>query len=190
MLDREASRCQREGQPASILIADIDRFKAVNDTYGHLVGDQVIKQVTQKMGSVLRPYDSVGRFGGEEFLVIVPNCGLNEAKAVAERVRASVAVNKFMVGTYAIPVSVSVGVSTIAKAGHDTNWALQAADCALYKAKKNGRNRVECCMPGEETPPSSPPREQGHCREKDGSVPHSEEINADQAPRSPGTKVR
>jgi len=83
LLKREASRCERASQQLSVLMVDVDHFKVINDTYGHLVGDQVIKQLALRMASALRPYDLVGRFGGEEFLVLVPNCALSAAMVVA-----------------------------------------------------------------------------------------------------------
>jgi diguanylate cyclase (GGDEF)-like protein len=148
LLNREASRCQRTRQEMSVLMVDIDHFKAVNDTYGHFVGDEVIKQVTLRMGSALRPYDSVGRFGGEEFLILIPNCALSEAILIAERLRLSVAKDKMEISQFSIPVTVSVGVSTMKEAVTDMNLALQAVDLALYEAKKKGRNRVECYVMG------------------------------------------
>jgi diguanylate cyclase (GGDEF)-like protein len=149
LLKREASRCERTRQELGVLIADIDHFKTINDTYGHPVGDEVIKQIALKMASALRPYDSVGRFGGEEFLVLAPNCALSEAAVVAERLRRSVATEKFAIGHLSIAISVSIGVSTIKGACPDVNLALQAADSALYRAKDKGRNRVECCARSE-----------------------------------------
>jgi len=110
LLDREATRCKRTGQEMGVMIADIDHFKLVNDTYGHSAGDEVIKQLAVKVSSALRPYDSVGRVGGEEFLILVPNCALQEAALVAERLRSSVATDKFVIGQFVIPVTVSIGV--------------------------------------------------------------------------------
>jgi diguanylate cyclase (GGDEF)-like protein len=145
LLNREASRCERAGQKLSVLLANIDHFKAINDTYGHTVGDQVIKQLAQKMGSPLRPHDSVGRFGGEEFLLLAPNCALSQALVVADRLRTRVAKDKFTVGQSAIAVTVSVGVSCVGAKGttRDVELALKEADLAVHAAKKNGRNRVE-----------------------------------------------
>src|ERR1039458_2050940 len=125
-------------------------YKAINDTYGHPVGDQVIKELALRMAAALRPYDSLGRFGGEEFLILVPNCVLSDAVAVAERLRLSGATDKMVIGQFAIPVTVSVGVSTIKGAALDVNLALQTADSALYEAKNKGRNRVECCVPSKQ----------------------------------------
>jgi len=144
LLEREAARGQREGRPTSVLLVDIDHFKTINDTYGHLVGDQVIKMLAQKMASVLRPYDSLGRFGGEEFLIVIPNCAGEEAMAVAERVRGATARDNVVSGEIAIPVTVSIGVSSITTPSQSTTWVLQTADSALYAAKAKGRNRVEC----------------------------------------------
>jgi len=140
-------------------MVDIDHFKTVNDTWGHGAGDLVIQQLTQRMGRVLRPYDSIGRFGGEEFLVLTPNCRLSEAMEVAERLRLSIAADPMVAGQYAIPVTASIGVSTIAEAVTDVNLALRAADCALYEAKRKGRNRAECRVFPE--PASPPPAGQG-----------------------------
>lgn len=150
LLNREASRCERTGQEMGVLIADIDHFKAINDTYGHLVGDQVIQQLALRMASAVRPYDSVGRFGGEEFLILVPSCALSEAVVVAERLCLRVATDKLAIGEFAIPVTVSVGVSTTKGAALDVNLALQRADSALYEAKNKGRNRVESCVHSEQ----------------------------------------
>jgi len=144
LLEREAARCQREGRPTSVLLVDIDHFKTINDTYGHLVGDQVIRLLAQKMATVLRPYDSLGRFGGEEFLIVIPNCLTEEAMTVAERLRAAAASDKLAVREFAIPVTVSIGVSTITMPLQSSTWVLQTADSALYAAKRKGRNRVEC----------------------------------------------
>jgi two-component system, cell cycle response regulator len=162
VLDREASRCKRTRQEMSVLIADIDHFKTINDTYGHLVGDRVIKEVALKLASVLRPYDSVGRFGGEEFLILAPNCTISEAMEVAERLRLRVAREKLTIGQFSIPVTVSVGVSNVNGSVLDVNLALQTADAALYHAKNKGRNRVEYCVSSEEG--ASPPARLGECR--------------------------
>jgi diguanylate cyclase (GGDEF)-like protein len=147
LLLREASRCKRTHQHMGLLIVDIDRFKTINDTYGHPVGDEVIKQLALKIAVALRPYDSVGRLGGEEFLVLLPSCAIGEAATVAERLRLSVGADKLVVGQLAIPVTVSVGVTTLEGPAADVNVALQTADSALYEAKNKGRNRVELYDP-------------------------------------------
>jgi diguanylate cyclase (GGDEF)-like protein len=142
LLEREVSRCRRTDEPMSVLLIDIDHFKAINDTYGHLVGDQVIKLIASRIAGVLRSYDSFGRFGGEEFLIIAPNCNCPEAITIAERVRANVAMEPFLVGELSISSFISIGVSTLTGPANTAIWALHAADAALYEAKRNGRNRV------------------------------------------------
>jgi diguanylate cyclase (GGDEF)-like protein len=141
-LERELSRCQRTNEPLSLLLADIDHFKTINDTYGHLVGDQVIKLLVLRMAINLRSNDSVGRIGGEEFLIVAPNCSSTMAASIAERVRASIAVEPFLVGELSIPAFLSIGVSTLTQPDHTAIWALHAADTAMYEAKRMGRNRV------------------------------------------------
>ena len=147
LLGRETSRCRRTRRELGVIMADIDHFKTINDTHGHAVGDQVIQELALRMASALRPYDSVGRLGGEEFLILVPNCALREAMIVAERIRRSVATEKFVLGELVLSVTVSIGVSTIKGIAPDVKRALQVADSALYQAKNKGRNRAECFVP-------------------------------------------
>jgi diguanylate cyclase (GGDEF)-like protein len=156
LLVREASRCARDRQPMSVLMVDIDHFKSVNDTWGHFAGDQVIRQLAERMARFLRPYDSIGRFGGEEFLVLTPNCGPGEAMEVAERVRLGIAMDPMAAGPHSIQVTASIGVSTVTEAFPDVNLALRAADCAMYEAKRKGRNRSEYCVVPESSCVPSP----------------------------------
>jgi diguanylate cyclase (GGDEF)-like protein len=160
MLDREAARCKRSKQEMSVLMVDVDRFKSINDTYGHPAGDEVIKQVTARISSILRTYDAVGRLGGEEFLILTPNCSTSEAMGVAERLRQSIAGEKMVCGALAIPVTVSVGVSAVNQDNPDAKRAIETADLALYAAKHNGRNRVECYVTPE--PAAAAPLSQEH----------------------------
>jgi two-component system cell cycle response regulator len=143
ILTREVARWERERTIFSICIADVDHFKRVNDGYGHPVGDEVLKHISLQMRSLLRSYDSVGRYGGEEFLVVAPHCDLEEAVSIAERMRGSIAIEPLRIEQFLIPVTISVGVSTISLQTPTASALLQAADTALYKAKENGRNRVE-----------------------------------------------
>lgn len=154
-LERELSRSKRTNEPLSVLLADIDHFKTINDTYGHLVGDQVIKLLVLRIATVLRSYDSVGRWGGEEFLIVAPNCDSTTATTIAERVRACIAVEPFSVGELSVPGFLSIGISTLTLPAHTAIWALQAADAALYVAKRNGRNRVVHYSPKDHDAPSS-----------------------------------
>jgi diguanylate cyclase (GGDEF)-like protein len=156
LLSQEVSRCRNEGHKMSVLMADVDRFKAVNESHGHMVGDQLIKVLASKIASPLRPKDSVGRFGGEQFLILAPNCTLNLAMVTAERLRARIAVEKFVIGQCSITVTVSVGVTVIREEVTDARVALREAELALQKAKKNGRNRVEFySTPGVTSSPAS-----------------------------------
>jgi diguanylate cyclase (GGDEF)-like protein len=145
-LAEEMSRSQRENKPLSVIMADIDHFKRINDNYGHITGDHVLLEVAGKIKSVSRPYDVVGRYGGEEFLVILPNTDEKEARGIAERIHTCVRDNPVNLGSESVMVSISisVGVGTIPAAMEATSETIiRAVDAALYRAKDKGRNRVE-----------------------------------------------
>ena len=142
ILDRELLRAERDRQPVALIMIDVDHFKAINDSRGHVAGDAVLRIIASGIAAVVRPYDSVGRYGGEEFLIVAPGCGLTEAAELAERVRSHVAGCNIMVGGSSVSVSLSLGVAA-GQTGADAEKLLQAADAALYQAKKAGRNRVE-----------------------------------------------
>ncbi len=140
-LDEELHRCARYGHPLSLIMLDIDHFKKINDTYGHLVGDRVLERTAATMQKSIRSYDVLGRFGGEEFLVILPNADEQVAETVAERIRSAVASRPVSTGEAAVSVTVSAGTVTgIGRVPVDA--FIQAADQALYQAKRKGRNRV------------------------------------------------
>jgi two-component system, cell cycle response regulator len=142
-LHRDLARAGRELQPIGVCMADIDHFKAVNDTLGHHAGDLVLREVALRMASKLRPYDSIGRYGGEEFLVVLPGCSRKNAAAVAERLRAQVAASPVDT-TPPRRVTVSFGVAAIESGERVSVEALlRDADAALYLAKARGRDRVE-----------------------------------------------
>jgi diguanylate cyclase (GGDEF)-like protein len=142
ILQREMPRSQREGQPMSVIMADIDHFKGINDTHGHLVGDQVLLQIAQRLLAVLRPYDTVGRYGGEEFLIVLPGCGPDIAVVLAERLRCAVESESIRgEGMLLRSVTVSLGVATW-DGEASSQELLRVADAALYQAKKQGRNRA------------------------------------------------
>ena len=142
-LQRLASLALQREQPLGILMIDLDHFKRINDTYGHDCGDVVLKESASRMKQSLRNSDMVGRFGGEEFLVIIPNCMGEELIRLAERIRISV--NKPVAyHDKLIPVSCSVGVSVYYDPQENVHEILQRADKALYVAKAMGRNRVVC----------------------------------------------
>jgi diguanylate cyclase (GGDEF)-like protein len=142
VLDRELLRSERDRQPVGLIMIDVDHFKAINDSRGHAAGDTVLRIIASGIAAVVRPYDSVGRVGGEEFLIVAPNCGPHETWELAERVRNHVAGCNIMVGGSAVQVSLSLGITT-GEAATDVEKLLHAADTALYQAKNAGRNRVE-----------------------------------------------
>jgi diguanylate cyclase (GGDEF)-like protein len=144
-LEREFVRHAREKKPLSVAMADLDRFKEVNDSKGHPAGDAALREVADRISRGLRPYDAVGRYGGEEFLAVLTGCGKESASSIAERIR--LAICDRSIGTEAGPVHVtaSLGVAS----SEDTPAAapidlVKAADSALYAAKRAGRNCVRC----------------------------------------------
>ena len=142
LLQREWERARRGGQPLSIAIADLDFFKRVNDTHGHLVGDEVLKELCTRLKSVIRPYDAVGRYGGEEFVVVFPGATAELAEGLGERLHAVVAESDFVVGDLELPITISVGLTTLRGSNDSVEDMLERADQALYAAKRAGRNRV------------------------------------------------
>lgn len=142
ILQRELERAEREQLPLSLILADIDFFKRINDTYGHLAGDAVLRETAQCMKSVVRPYDGIGRYGGEEFLLVLPGCDTDGAMTLAERLRESIESSALVLAEGIIPITLSLGVSTN-DITQDMETLIGAADAALYRAKNNGRNRVE-----------------------------------------------
>ncbi|TDD73553.1 sensor domain-containing diguanylate cyclase [Actinomadura rubrisoli] len=148
--DTELSRAQRSSDPLALLLIDIDHFKRVNDTHGHLVGDQVLVGVAGTLCHQLRDYDVVGRFGGEEFVVLLPGTDTVEACRVAERLRGRVRRLAVPAEEGTVAVTVSVGVALFRTHGEDLIELLAAADLALYRAKASGRDRV--CLPAVEGP--------------------------------------
>lgn len=137
-LQREMARATRSGQETGICLLDVDYFKRINDRFGHPVGDEVLKDLCPRLRSFLRPFDSLGRYGGEEFLVVLPECSASEALDVAHRLRCGV--NQQPMGPVSVTVSIGVTVIPPGTTGADTY--LKAADEALYRAKAEGRDRV------------------------------------------------
>ena len=144
ILDREIARSQREGWPVSVIMIDVDRFKDVNDTYGHLAGDAALREITARIMTSLRPYDIIGRYGGEEFVLVLGGCSPRNALALAERLRELVADGPIELSGQEATVTISMGVATWSSSEYgDIQSLLRAADAALYRAKRSGRNRVE-----------------------------------------------
>lgn len=140
--ERELSRCTREKTGLALAIFDLDHFKDVNDTYGHLVGDQVLRQVADTLRTCLRGHDVLGRYGGEEFALLMPGADTAAALAGTERARLAVGQRPIQAGSLSIPVTLSAGVAAYGTDGTDWESLLRSADAALYEAKRGGRNRV------------------------------------------------
>ncbi len=148
LLDRELIRGMRDITPVGIILADIDHFKNVNDSLGHSAGDVVLKDVANRLKSDLRIYDGVGRYGGEEFLMILPGCDLATTLRRAETIRRAVSETKITTAEGTVRATVSMGVTTSQHPRASSVEALlNEADLALYRAKENGRDRVEGCVP-------------------------------------------
>ena len=149
---RMVAEATRGARPLAALLLDLDHFKNINDTYGHGPGDEVLAAVGEALRSTVRESDFAGRYGGEEFLILLPDTDLASGLAVAEKLRAAVG----LIGVAGVdrPITTSVGVATLPGHGHDTPTLLRSADRALYRAKANGRNRVETLHP--ETPTAAP----------------------------------
>lgn len=140
-LDKQMDKLTGKVKPLSVIMMDIDHFKKVNDTYGHDVGDLVLKQFALTIKKSMRPVDILGRFGGEEFMVIC-NAEINEAMEIAERLRQAVVADPVKISdSREIPITASFGVAEY-EAGDTSKTILKRADNALYQAKENGRNRV------------------------------------------------
>jgi diguanylate cyclase (GGDEF)-like protein len=137
----EAARAARSGRPLAVAMVDIDHFKNVNDTWGHLVGDQVLAAVARVLAGQLRPYDVAGRFGGDEVAVLLPGAIEATARLVAERLRSGIAETSPLPGS-TLRVTVSIGVACAIPAREDHQDLVAAADEALYAAKQAGRNQV------------------------------------------------
>jgi diguanylate cyclase (GGDEF)-like protein len=138
------SRGQREKAPVGIVMLDLDHFKTINDTYGHFAGDAVLKEAARRMLSTIRQYDSMGRYGGEEFLVLFPGCDQESTLAKAERLRNHLANEPLLLTETTITLTASFGATTaLPGVENDAESLIRTADDALYRAKKLGRNRVE-----------------------------------------------
>jgi two-component system, cell cycle response regulator len=149
-LRNEISRQVREQRSFGVILADIDHFKNVNDTYGHLSGDEVLQTVTRRMKECIRPYDTLGRYGGEEFLIIASAADEAGTMALAQRIRALIEAKPVMTQSGEVRVTASLGAA-VSSAGRsvDPQMLLRLADRALYAAKDNGRNRCELANPAE-----------------------------------------
>jgi two-component system cell cycle response regulator len=142
-LAMELKRAARSGEPVAVIMADLDHFKQINDRHGHAAGDEVLREASARMRGVLRDHDGISRYGGEEFLVLLPRTSAQVALVIAERIRAAVASRPVSVGDASLPVTLSMGLATTVDHPADVEPLIAAADAALYRAKAAGRNRVE-----------------------------------------------
>ncbi len=147
-LEREVERAARQGSRLGLGMLDIDHFKLVNDTRGHAAGDEVLCEVVRRVLGVMRPYDTFGRFGGEEFLVLVPGSGERELRDVLERVRCAIGSSPIVADGHEFAVTVSIGGATGGRESADD--LIARADDALYAAKEQGRDRVVVAHAAEE----------------------------------------
>jgi len=146
LLKREVERSRRTHDSLGVIMADVDFFKKVNDTHGHPVGDDVLREVGHRLASALRSYDAVGRYGGEEFLIVVPGCDPLNLVVTAERLRRKIADQPIATSAGPVPVTISLGLASVQTDESemiDPETFLHDADEALYAAKARGRNRVE-----------------------------------------------
>ena len=142
-MEEEVSRYHRYGQKLSLLMLDIDRFKSVNDRYGHPCGDFVLKELARILKSSVREVDVVARYGGEEFAILLPEADPKAASVVAERIRKAVEAHTFTFDGVSLNITISIGVASCPKDADNVKDLVSFADRALYRAKERGRNRVE-----------------------------------------------
>jgi len=148
ILDEELNRNFRDKKPLGCVMLDIDHFKRINDTYGHLVGDRVIIEVTSRLQKQVRSYDKIGRYGGDELLLVLPGVGRAHAHSIAERIRRSICDEKIKTEAGALETTVSLGVSIFDNTSKpSTKKIIEESDYALYMAKKRGRNKTVISEP-------------------------------------------
>lgn len=142
ILARELARSQRENIPLGIMMADLDRFKLINDTYGHIAGDIVLREVARRIAASIRAYDAAGRYGGEEFLLMLPGGDEEVCLQTAERMREAIRQTPIRVGDLSLRVTASFGVTSLPRGSSaSSETVIRVADEALYQAKQQGRNR-------------------------------------------------
>ena len=141
IFEREVARARRKATSLALIMADVDRFKDINDRHGHLAGDAVLREASRRLRASLRGSDAVGRYGGEEFVIVAPECTIADATRLAERFREAISAQPIHVASGALTVTMSFGVA-VTKDMEQSGQLLKAADKALYKAKEAGRDRV------------------------------------------------
>jgi len=145
LFEQELDRARRKDEHTGFLLLDLDRFKQVNDTYGHMTGDVVLRKTARLLRENVRSYDFVGRYGGEEFLIAIPGCDEAQAQKHAERIRRAMAAAPIRVGSEEIPITFSIGAVSAPPDHHNLEEVLAVADVALYHAKSSGRNCTVYC---------------------------------------------
>jgi diguanylate cyclase (GGDEF)-like protein len=181
--DTEIARALRGGESLALLLADVDHFKRVNDTYGHLAGDQVLRGLAAELRQQVRGSDVVGRFGGEEFVVLLPRADADEACKIAERLRHRASVMGVYTDGTALDVTISIGVAVLGTDGGDLFELLAAADLALYRAKDEGRDQVRLYAPGDAARPG---RCGGQTAEPAALIPPAGDASSRPAPPEDG----
>jgi diguanylate cyclase (GGDEF)-like protein len=147
-LERDLVKLKRDNKAAALLLLDVDHFKRFNDSHGHQAGDEALRRVATALSASVRASDVVCRYGGEEFLVFLPDCNIAEAKTKAEAIRATVAGTSMTMGERVIPsVTISIGLAMFPEHAPTRAQIIQVADAALYRAKGAGRNRVITAEP-------------------------------------------
>jgi diguanylate cyclase (GGDEF)-like protein len=141
-LEREIARCARYRRPLSLLMFDIDHFKAINDKHGHLTGDYVLRELSRRLLGRVRREELLARYGGEEFAAVLPETDLTGARTFAEQIRRLIAEHAFEYEGDTFPVTISVGVACVEGQDVDVSTFIKVADDNLYRAKREGRNRV------------------------------------------------
>ena len=157
MLERELERSRRERTTVGVILADVDHFKSVNDTLGHLFGDEALREIGHRLRAQLRVYDGVGRYGGEEFLMILPNCDLPNALLRADELREFIARMPVVCSGEEKLITMSMGVAVSVREGkNEVETLLKQSDTGPYTAKEEGRHRIEHCAPPKKSHPAAP----------------------------------
>lgn len=142
ILDQEIARCHRDKRSVGVIVLDLDHFKSINDTYGHFAGDAVLRETAQRFRTNMRPYDRIGRYGGEEFLVVLPNSDMDQTMHQADRMRQILASKPMFIDGKELTVTASFGVTVSDGTERSSDQYVRVADEALYVSKNSGRNRV------------------------------------------------
>ena len=142
LLENEIKRCARYNHVMTLVIMDIDDFKKVNDTYGHLVGDQTLRELANVISTTIRKIDIAARYGGEEFALILPETSINDAKVIVKRLKENISKIRIEAKNGVVTPTVSIGIADFPACAKDEKTLIELADIALYTAKNTGKNRI------------------------------------------------